>query len=100
MCTPNPTKVDAAGDWLNAIAPGAVQLSMAVTPPKTSGTTAWQFASALAPGTAGQFTVGAVVSSTVTTAVQVWLLPWMSVTVKVTVFVPILLQSKLVLLRL
>src|SRR5256885_11152038 len=47
-CTPNPTSVDAAGDWLNVIAPGAVQLSLAVTPPNTSGKTAWQVASALA----------------------------------------------------
>src|SRR5437773_11957396 len=53
-CTPSPTRVDAAGDWVNVIAPGAVQLSLTVTPPNTSGNTAWQFASALAPGRAAE----------------------------------------------
>ena len=33
-------------------------------------------------------------------AVQVWLLPWLSVTVNATVFAPMLVQSKLVLFRL
>src|SRR5207245_10749226 len=43
---------------------------------------------------------GATESTTVTVAVQVALLPFASVTVRVTAFVPTLLQSKLVLLRL
>src|SRR6185503_11198938 len=47
-----------------------------------------------------QRTVGASVSWTITVAVQEALLPLLSVTVRVTVFVPTLLQSKVVLLRL
>src|SRR5207245_10326968 len=37
-CTPNPTSVAAAGDWLNVIAPGAVQLSLADRTRFASGT--------------------------------------------------------------
>src|SRR5438105_241494 len=62
---PNPTSVPAAGDWLNVIALVALQPSLAVTPPNTSGTAAWQAPSALAAGAAEQLTLGAVVSLTV-----------------------------------
>src|SRR6266513_1791472 len=99
-CVPRPTSVPAAGDWLKVIPWVPLQLSLEHTPPNTSGTAARQLVPALALLGAGQLSVGGVLSVTVTAAVQVWLLPWMSVTVKVTVFVPILLQSKLVLLRL
>src|SRR5438128_5365654 len=68
---PRPTSVPAAGDWLKVIAPVAVQLSLTVTTPKTLATAAWQLASAPAPGTAGQLTLGAVVSVTVNVAVLV-----------------------------
>ena len=47
-----------------------------------------------------QTATGAIKSTTVTVAVQVALLVLLSVTVKVTRFVPMLLQSKLVWLRL
>src|SRR5207244_7071419 len=59
-CTPNPTSVPAAGDWLNVIPLVPLQLSLALTPPKTSGTAARQFVPALALVGAGQITVGAV----------------------------------------
>src|SRR5438094_8062885 len=51
-----------------------MQASMTITPPITSGTAAWQLPSALAPGTAEQTTLGAVVSVTVKVVVQVALL--------------------------
>src|SRR5262245_65741194 len=60
VCVPRPTRVPAAGDWLSVIALAALQPSLTLTPPSTFGTAAWQFASALAPGTAEQITVGAV----------------------------------------
>src|SRR6266540_2554431 len=47
-----------------------------------------------------QRATGATESATVTVAVQVWLLPFTSVTVRVTMFEPMLLQSKLVWSRL
>src|SRR5207249_5436715 len=97
---PRPTNVPASGLWLKVIALVGVQLSLTVTPPRTSGTVAWQFASAKALGVAEQITVGAVLSMTVTVAVQVWVLPLLSVTVRVTRLVPMLVQSKLVWLRL
>ena len=70
------------------IAPVAVQLSLTVTPSSTLGTAAWQFASALALGTAEQTTFGAVPSVTVKLVVQVALLPAASVAVTVIVWVP------------
>src|SRR5439155_540722 len=85
---PRPTSVPAAGDWLKVIAPVAVQLSLTVTPSKTLGTAAWQFASTVAPGTAEQTTVGGVASVTTKLVVQVVLFPAASVAVTVTVFVP------------
>src|SRR5205809_7635379 len=70
------------------IALGALQLSFTLTPPITLGTAAWQLASALAPGTGEQTTVGAVLSPTVKVVVQVALLPAASVAVTVIVCVP------------
>src|SRR5438128_4166057 len=86
---PRPTSVPAAGDWLKVIAPAAVQLSLAVTPPKTLGTAAWQLASALAPGAAEQATLGGVMSVTVKKFEHDALLPAASVAVTVIMFVPI-----------
>src|SRR5436309_3624061 len=51
---PNPIIVPATGDWLRVIAP---QPPLTVTPLKMSGAATSQLPSALAPGTAGQFTV-------------------------------------------
>src|SRR2546429_9982433 len=65
-----------------------MQLWLAVTPPNTSGTAAWQPAPALALFGAGQLTVGTVASVTVKVVVQVALLPVSSVAVTVIVFVP------------
>ena len=65
-----------------------LQLSLTVTPLNTFGTAAWQLPSALALGIAEQFTVGAVVSVTVKTVVQVALLPAASVAVTVIVCEP------------
>src|SRR5436189_11135 len=64
-CAPNPTSVPAAGDWLNVIPLVPPQLSLALTPPNTSGTAARQLVPALALVGAGQITVGAVASVTV-----------------------------------
>src|SRR3989454_8285593 len=61
-CTPNPTSVPAAGDWLKVMPLVPLQLSLALTPPNTSGTAARQFVPALAIVGAGQLTVGAVSS--------------------------------------
>src|SRR5438094_6693739 len=65
-----------------------MQASMTITPPITSGTAAWQLPSALAPGTAEQTTLGAVVSVTVKVVVQVALLVAASVAVTTIVCVP------------
>src|SRR5437016_276468 len=88
VCVPNPTRVPAAGDWLKVIAPAPLQASLTLTPPITLGTAAWQLPSALAPGTAEQTTLGAVVSLTVKVVVQVALLVAASVAVTVMVCVP------------
>jgi len=53
------------------MAPAGVQTSLAVTPLNTLGTAAWQLLSALTLGTAGQVTLGALVSVTVKVAVLV-----------------------------
>jgi len=84
-CVPKPTSVPAAGDCTNVMALVALQPSLTLTPPKTFGTAAWQFASAPAPGTAEQITLGAVLSFTVKVVVQVALLPAVSVAVTVIV---------------
>src|SRR5256885_12088926 len=55
---PNPTSIPAAGDWTRVIPLVPLQLSLAVTPLRTSGTAAWQLPSALASDTADQLTVG------------------------------------------
>src|SRR2546427_12104076 len=65
-----------------------LQLSLALTPPKTSGTAARQFVPALAFEGAGQITVGTVSSVTVKVVVQVALLVAASVAVTVIVCVP------------
>src|SRR5205823_11985465 len=70
------------------IALGALQASLTLTPPMTLGTAAWQFISALAPGTGEQTTVGAVLSVTVKVVVQLALLPAASVAVTVIVCGP------------
>src|SRR5438046_3092292 len=85
---PNPTSVPAAGDWTRVIPLVPLQLSLALTPPNTFGTAAWQPTPALALVGAGQLTVGTVVSFTVKDVVQVALLPASSVAVTVMVFAP------------
>src|SRR5881398_2009661 len=87
-CTPNPTSVPAAGDWLKVIPLVPLQLSLALTPPNTSGTAARQFVPALALVGAGQVTVGAVSSLTVKVVVQVALLVAVSVAVTVITCTP------------
>src|SRR6266566_1363701 len=87
-CVPRPTRVPAAGDWLKVIPLVPLQLSLALTPPKTSGTTARQFVPALTLVGAGQITVGAVSSVTVKVVVQVALLVAASIAVTVITCVP------------
>src|SRR5712672_167851 len=87
-CTPNPTSVPAAGSWLKVMALVPLQLSVALTPPNTSGTAARQFVPALALVGAGQITVGAVASVTVKVVAQVALLVAASVAVTVITCVP------------
>src|SRR5947208_15203757 len=53
---PNPTSVPAADVGSASSRVVALQLSLAVTPPNTFGTAAWQVPSALAPVGAGQLT--------------------------------------------
>src|SRR5438874_12565807 len=80
---PRPTSVPAAGDWLKVIALVAVQVSMTLTLSISLEMALWYFSLALAPGTAKQITVGAVLSVTVKVVVQVALLPASSVAVKI-----------------
>src|SRR5204863_5983695 len=56
-CTPRPTRVPAVGSWLKLIPFVPLQLSVALTPPNTSGTAARQLVCALALLGAGQITV-------------------------------------------
>src|ERR671923_70110 len=88
VLVPRPTSVPATGLWVSVIAFVALQLSLTVTPPNTLGTAAWQAPSALAAGVAEQITLGALVSLTTKSVVQVALLPAASVAVTVIVFVP------------
>src|SRR5213082_1444784 len=88
VCTPNPTSVPAAGDWLKIIPLVPLQLSLALTPPNTSGTAARQFVPALALGVAEQVTVGAVSSVTVKVVLQEALLVAASVAVTVITCTP------------
>src|SRR5258705_208107 len=87
-CTPNPTSVPAVGDWLNVIPLVTLQLSLALTPPNTSGTAARQLVPALTLVGAGQITVGTVSSVTVKVVVHVALLVAASVAVTVIACVP------------
>src|SRR6266545_863012 len=45
VCVPSPTSVPAVGDWTNVTAAGPPQPLLTLTPPRTLGTGAWQFAS-------------------------------------------------------
>ena len=83
VCAPRPTWVPAAGDWVRVIASSALQVSLTLTPVRTLGTAAWQFASALALEAGGQLTVGGVLSVTVKVVVHSALLPAASVAVTV-----------------
>ena len=65
-----------------------LQPPLTVTPPRTLGTAAWQFASALALGVAKQFSVGVALPVTVKLVVQEALLPAASVAVTVIVVEP------------
>jgi len=66
VCVPRPTSVPAVG-LCDLVKEGAgVQLSKAVTPPLTSGISAWQLALAETVVPAGQVTVGGVLSTTLT----------------------------------
>src|SRR5207244_4495535 len=87
-CTPNPTRVPAAGDWLKVIPLVPPQLSLALTPPNTSGTAARQFVPALTLVGTGQVTVGTAVLFTVNVVVHVALLVAASVAVTVITCVP------------
>jgi hypothetical protein len=82
---PTPTSVPAAGDCSNVIPLAPLQPWLTLKPPNTSGTAARQLASALAPGNAGQITLGAVSCVTVKLVVQLALLPAASVAVTVIV---------------
>src|SRR5881275_2266999 len=88
VCVPNPTSVPAAGDWLKVMPLVPLQLSLALTPLKTSGTAARQLVPALALEGAGQITVGAASSVTVKVVVQVALLVAASVAVTVITCAP------------
>src|SRR5204863_5587597 len=87
-CIPMPTSVPAAGDWLKVIPLVPLQLSLALTPPNTSGTAARQLVPALTLVGAGQLTVGAVSSVTVKAVVHAALLVARSVAVTLIPFVP------------
>src|SRR5438552_16258089 len=84
----NRTRVPAAGDWLKVIPLVPLQLSLALTPPNTSGTAARQFVPALTLVAAGQITVGPVSSRTLKVVVQVALLVAASVAVTVITCTP------------
>src|SRR5260370_393713 len=88
VCVPTPTSVPAAGDWLKVIPLVPLQLSLALTPPNTSGTAARQFVPALTLIGAGQITVGTAVLFTVNVVVQVALFVAASVAVTVITCVP------------
>src|SRR5207249_5028106 len=85
---PGPTSVPASGLCVRVIELVGVQLSLTLTPPRTLGTAAWQFTSALALGVAEQISVGVALPVTVKLVVQVALLPAASVAVTVIVVEP------------
>jgi hypothetical protein len=74
VCEPTPTNDPAAGFWLTVMAIAALQLSLTVTPPNTSGTAAWHAPLALALEAGGQLRLGGVVSVAVKLAQLVTLL--------------------------
>src|SRR5438876_3665810 len=80
-CMPNPTRVPAAGDWLKVIPLVPLQLSLALTPPNTSGRSEERRVGKHGLSGGGQITVGAVSSVTVKVVVQVALLVAASVAV-------------------
>src|SRR5438876_9072097 len=88
VCDAKPACVPAGRECFRVIEPAPLQASLTLTPPITLGTAAWQLPSALAPATAEQTTLGAVVSLTVKLVVQVALLVAASVAVTVIVCVP------------
>src|SRR6266542_758394 len=85
---PTPTSVPASGFCTMVNEPAGVQLSLATVCETRFGTTAWQCASVEAVKAPVQVTVGAVVSTTVSTALQEPLLPEASVAATVMVYEP------------
>src|SRR5438045_6096673 len=85
---PTPTSVHALSlhDALPILV--GLQLSLTLTPPRTLGTVAWQFAPAKALGVAEQKTTGAKLCDITNPDAQVWLLTAASVAVTVIVVVP------------
>src|SRR5438093_11147255 len=57
VCVPNPTSVPRSEERRVGIERAPLQASHTLTPPITLGTAAWQFASALATGSAEQTTL-------------------------------------------
>ncbi len=94
VVTPVEIEVPAAGFW---VAVTFAQLLLMFNPVTKSGTREVQLASDSNITGAGQSIIGVMLSSIVTVDVQLFVLPELSVTVKVTVFDPRSVQSKLVL---
>src|SRR5436305_1638655 len=88
VCAHGATGIPATGDCLVETSSVPLQLSLAVTPPNTFGTAAWQPASALALVGAGQLTRSADRRVAEDDAVQVALLPASSTAVTVIVCAP------------
>src|ERR1041384_460803 len=88
VCMPRPTAVPAAGDCVRVMALAELQASLAVTPARALGTSAWQAPSALIGAMAEQVMVGTVVSLTVKVVEQEALFPAASVAVTVIVCMP------------
>src|SRR5436309_4236479 len=88
VCVPTPTSVPAAGDWLKVIPLVPLQLSLALTPPNTSGTAARQLVPALTLVGAGQLTVRSESPTTVLHVRQVVVFGAVSVAVTVITCVP------------
>src|SRR2546426_3957580 len=86
VLVPRPTRVPRTGLWSIVV---VLQLSAAATPAVKLGTAAWQLASAMPNWLVAHVViVGAVVSATMSEAVQVLVLPLRSATRSVTVLVP------------
>src|SRR5437660_7549492 len=88
VCVPTPTSVPAAGDWLKVIPLVPLQLSLALTPPNTSGTAARHLVPLLSLLGAVHLPVGAVSSVTVKVVAHVALLVAASVAVTVITCTP------------